>query len=67
MILTNINNIIMKFGVLIIVFLNISNHPSHLEQSIHSIQIVVRKSFVVISNVSIKAVDCIVHGFCPQC
>ena len=48
----------MYLGVLNTVFLDISNYLPHLELRNRSIQIVVIKNFVVISNVGIKRFDC---------
>ena len=48
----------MFLGVLSAIFLNFSNNPFRLQLRIRSIQIDVITSFVVISNVVIKRVDC---------
>ena len=49
----------MFLGILNTVLFNFSNNPFQLKPKICSIQIVVIKSFVVISNVGIKRGDCI--------
>ena len=48
----------MFLGVLNTIFLKVSNYLPHLQLRNHSIQIVVIRNFVVISNVSIKRFDC---------
>lgn len=55
-IITNIHK--KCFRYFITLFLNISNYLFHLKPRIHSIQIVVITSFVVILNAGIKRVDC---------
>ena len=49
----------MFLGVLNTIFLNISNYLPHLELRNPSIQIVVIKNFIIISDVGIKSFDCI--------
>ena len=49
---------IMFLGILNTKLFNFSNNPFILELKIRSIQIVVITSFVIISNVGIKRVDC---------
>ena len=46
------------FGLLNIIFLNITYHLPHLELRNCSIQIVVITNFAIVSNVSIKRFDC---------
>ena len=48
----------MFLGIFNTILFNFSNNPFHLELKIRSIQIVVITSFVVISNVGIKKVNC---------
>ena len=45
-------------GILNTILSNFFNNPFHLELRIPSIQIVVITSFVVISNVGIKTINC---------
>ena len=56
----------MFLGVVSTIFLNFSINPFLPQLRIRSIQIVIIMSFVVISNVVIKRVDCIEDLFC-QC
>ena len=49
----------MFLGLLNTVWLNISNFPFHFDLSIHSIQIFVITSFVIILHVGIKRIGCI--------
>ena len=49
----------MFLGILNKILFNFSNNPFHLQLRITSIQIVVITSYVVISSVGIKRVDCI--------
>ena len=48
----------MFLGILNTILFSLSNNPFHLELNIHSTEIVVIMSFVVLSNVGIKRVDC---------